>query len=189
MRVHPHRPTRDRRHGGRAARRAGLAALVGVLVLGLGAGAAAAHEEGESTQASALVQQAQALLVNGNSADAVTEKLQDALKAADPSGTDLDVVRTVTGQVAQGPLSERRRTQLAAQLQGALTQDAAAPMATGAQTGTRVVLAELKPARGISDGGDGLLFALSAAAIVAGTALAYRWRPAAAPVNDSGSRR
>lgn len=168
-------------------RKVGPTAVLALLLVALGAGVAAANEEGESSQSSALVQQAQALLVNGNTADAVAEKLRDALRAPDPAGTDLAVVRVVSAQVEQLPLTEGRRTQLAGRLQRALLPSGPVAMARGAEPGTQVVLPELKPARGISDGGDLVLAVLAVAAVAGGTALTYRWRPVAAPVHPAGA--
>lgn len=141
------------------------------------AAAMAEEEEGESSRASVLVQQAQALLVNGNSPEAVSDKLNNALAAPDASRADLTVVRTIAPQVGRARLTEDRRTQLATALQAALTDDGSPSMATGAETGTSVVLPELRPARGISDGGDGVLVAFAATSMLGGAALAYRWRP------------
>ena len=175
-------------------RSSGRGLAVALLALGLlvaGSGTAVANEE-ETEEANLLVLQSVALIANGAPVDAVTERIEDALAAPDPSGTDLDKVEDALALVqpgaAQADLEEARQILVSAiDLRFAsgygsvpgprqIGQDES-PYATGDQTGTTAVLDELKPARGVSDGGDVVLLVLAVLAMAAGLVLAHRWRP------------
>lgn len=167
-------------------------ALLAVGVLLAGAGPALADEEGEPKEANLLVLQSVALIVNRAPVDDVAERIEDALAAPDPSGTDLDAVEEALSLVQPGAtaaeLDQARQLLVSAiDLRFAsgygsvprpreVGQDES-PYATGDQTGTTAVLDELKPARGLSDRGDVVLLALAVLAMAAGLVLAHRWRP------------
>lgn len=160
-----------------------LATAAALLVL-LGATPAWAGEEGESGESAVLVLQAIALLANENSPGVVLERIEDAVKAPMTEGTALEQVEQAA--VLLEPLAEAGAVpaeveeQVRALLEGSikveeLVQPAA--MVTGAETGTTVVLAEYRPARGVSDGGDVALLVLAALATVGGLFAARRLRP------------
>lgn len=175
-------------------RSSGRGLAVALLALGLlvaGSGTAVANEE-ETEEANLLVLQSVALIANGAPVDAVTERIEDALAAPDPSGTDLDKVEDALSLVQQGAapadLEEARQILVSAidirfasgygQVPGPreLGHDES-PYASGGETGTTAVVDELKPARGVSDGGDVVLLVLAVLAVAAGLVLAHRWRP------------
>lgn len=157
-------------------------------------GAALADEE-ETDQASLLVLQSVALIANEAPVDAVIERIEDALAAPDPSGTDLAAVQRALTLVKKSaadddPAALQEARQLLVDAvdvrfatgYGAIpgpkdTSEGESPYATGADTGTTAVLDELRPARGISDGGDAVLLVLAVLAVAAGLYLAHRWRP------------
>lgn len=179
-----------RRAGGRrpAGRITAVVLAVGLLLLPR----AALADEEMSDQAQVLVLQAVALIANKAPADAVAERIQDALQAPDKSGTDLAKVRQAQPLVRAGA-TPSDLTQAQALLTGAIDirfatgygdipqpgevgQDRP-PYATGAETGTTAVLGEFAPRRGISDRGDVALLILAGLAIGLGLVLAHRWRP------------
>lgn len=143
-------------------------------------------------EANLLVLQSVALIANGAPVDAVAERIEDALAAPDPSGTDLDTVEQALSLVQPGATAaelDQARQLLDSAIgirfasgygnvpgPGGVGRDES-PYATGDQTGTTAVLDELKPARGVSDGGDVVLLALAVLAMTAGLVLAHRWRP------------
>lgn len=179
LRQHSSTPGSARGATARWCRRVAVAVLAAVLV-GVPVGSAWADEEGESDQARVLVQQALALLVNGNTVESVREKLDDAVGAPIQEGVDMAVVERVRPSLDQPSAvsGESDRERIASQLQPALLPAVTVTMATGADTGTTVVLPELKPARGVTDPGDAGLLGSAALAIGVGVTLAYRWRPA-----------
>lgn len=169
-----------------------LLAVVGLVLLGT---TPAAASEEETEQASLLVIQSIALIANGAPKEAVIERIEDALEAPDPSNTDLDAVEEALALVEEssanaGPEGfEEARTVLVGAVEARFATGygeipgpdevghAESPYATGAETGTTAVLDELRPAWGISDGGDTVLLVLAALAVGSGLYLARRWRP------------
>ena len=188
---HGHRTTPSER--GRRMRRSAVLLLVVGLVLFLPAPALANEEETE--EARLLVLQSVALIANEAPVDAVIERIEDALAAPDPSGTDLPAVKRALGLVERSASEDdpadlqRAREILVAAVDARFATgygeiprpdavgEGESPYATGAETGTTAVLDELRPAWGITDGGDLVLLILSALAIGAGLYLAHRWRP------------
>ncbi|MER5202463.1 hypothetical protein [Streptomyces sp. NPDC002825] len=144
-------------------------------------GTAHAHD-GESDESADLVEQAIALIANEAHEEHVAERIEDALSAPHKEGVDLDLVRRA------GEILERPEASLP-EVPGLLLRSPhgklpSAPQAgqpvTGTETGTSVVLDELRPARGIADSGDAARFALSLLAIAVGLWPSVRLRPAAA---------
>lgn len=175
--------------------RAVLAALLLAVALVAWPNAAWANEE-ETDEAALLVLQSVSLIANNASTDAVVERIEDALDAPDQTGVQRDAVEQALQIVEQasGTGQERQaRARARDLLAGAVrvrfatgygnvpepgeVDTGEAPYASGAEPGTSVVLDELRPVRGIADGGDIALFALSAAAVIAGLYLSRRWRP------------
>lgn len=160
-----------------------LAALVlGVLALAFVTPAAyASPSEEESEFAIDLVQQAISYIANDGTAEQALEKMEDALAAPDPTGVDLALVEQAATLVEDASPAEEDAALARAQ---ALLLQAAPALAkeprrgaSGLDTGTTRVLAPFQPARGVSDGGDWVLLALSAAAVALGLWLSWRWRP------------
>ena len=181
--------------------RARAVVVVVLLLLGLQAGLvgyAAADEEDEPREANVLVLQTVALIANRAPTDVVVERLDDALSAPDPAGTDLARVQQARSLIEQAPARSEGGAALdqARQLlteaidirfatgYGAIPEPRevghdVSPYAAGAETGTTAVLDELQPARGVSDRGDAVLLGLAVLAVAAGLVLAHRWRPRA----------
>jgi hypothetical protein len=158
-------PTRRRR----TSRRLVLTALVAGLAVLLPAGSAVAHE-GDSDQSRVLVLDALAYLANKPDGyeDNVADKVNDALEAPDTEGVDLTKVDAAKQALDAGDLATVR-TQL---------QDSIEPLTgpvTGEETGTTTML---DPMAGHTDWGVAgvVLAVLSAAALLAGLLLGYRWR-------------
>lgn len=169
-------------------RRRGLGPLLAVLLLMtvVMAGPAAWADEEESDEAAVLVLQAIALLANENTAQVLLERIEDAVGASMTEGADLDLVEQaaalvepLVGQEADSlpPEVEREVRGLLEKSIGITPISEPVKMATGIETGTTVVLDEYRPARGVSDGGDGVLLALAAGGLVSGLLLAHRTRP------------
>lgn len=189
-----YKPRRSAPPTGRRRRRLPTVLLMMAALVLLRPGTALANEE-ETDQASMLVLQSVALIANEAPADAVVERIQDALEAPDPSGTDLPAVERALALAEESaasndraPLEEARSILLdAIDIRFATgygeipapqeVGHGESPFASGADTGTTAVLDELRPAWGISDGGDAVLLALAALAVAAGLFLAQRWRP------------
>ena len=184
-----------RTHPRRGARRVGLLTAVALLaVLALPSSAQANEEETE--EANLLVLQSISLIANDNEPDVIAERVADALEAPDKSGVDLAKVQqalTLVEESATSSDSAEKIAQARTLLVDAIDIRAAtgygeipepgevgedtAPYATGAESGTTVVLDELNPARGVSDGGDAVLLAAGIAILLAGLYLSRRWRP------------
>lgn len=150
------------------------------------AGPAVWADEEESDEAAVLVLQAIALLANENTPEVVLERIEDAVEAPMTEGADLDQVEAAAALVeplaadgADGfpPDVEDEVRALLEESIGMSTVPEPVAMTTGIGTGTTVVLDEYRPARGVSDGGDGVLLALAAGALVSGLLLARRMRP------------
>ena len=149
-------------------------------------GPAAWADEEESDEAAVLVLQAIALLANENTAEVVLERIEDAAEAPMTEGADLELVEQAAALVeplvdqaadSLPPEVEREVRGLLEESIGMTAVPEPVEMTTGIETGTTVVLDEYRPARGVSDGGDGVLLALAAGALVSGLLLARRVRP------------
>ena len=171
-----------------------LAVLVTALVLGP-IGSARADME-ESREARLLVLQSISLIANGALAGTVTDRLRDAVDAPDQAGTNGALVRqalaifeNASGGSAGTPARDQARALLVRSIDvraatgygqipppGEVGRDVPA-YANGDQSGTTVVLDELKPPRGVSDRGDLFLLVLAVSAMAAGLYLSHRWRP------------
>lgn len=164
--------------------------LVVILVL-VSAPAATANEE-ETDEASLLVMQTISLIANGRDVDVVEERLVDALEAPDKEGVDMAKVEEAAALLEQEPVDEARLEQIREVLSEAVEIRAAtgygaipepgemgegSSIVTGAETGTVVVLDELRPARGVDSGNDVVLILVGLALAALGLVLARRWRP------------
>lgn len=149
------------------------ALLVAVWLTTLVSTPAVAHGEGDSDQASVLVLQAIALIVNKpGGMDDIQDKINDALEAPDKAGVDLAQV-----QAAKDALDNNNMDQARTRLQQSLQAGAPMQGATGEQTGTTTVHKALNT-RGRLAGGDWVLLALSVLVLALGGWLAARFRPA-----------
>lgn len=160
-----------------------LAAATALLVV-LGTAPAWGNEGEESDESAVLVLQAIALLANENSPEVVLERIEDAVEAPMTEGADLEQVEQAASLLE--PVAESDAVpadveeQVRALLEGSIGVEelvAPAAMVTGAETGTTVVLPELRPARGVSDGGDAALLVLAALTAIGGLFAARRLRP------------
>lgn len=176
--------------------RGGIALVLMVVGLVLAAPGYAHADEPSGPEAKLLVLQSIALIANRAPVEVVTERLQDALRAPDPGGTDLAgvaqalvlVERSSTSAGGVADLEQARRLLVSAidirfatgygstPEPGQVGQDHA-PYASGAESGTTAVLDELEPARGVQDWGDVVLLGLGVLAVALGLFLARRWRP------------
>lgn len=172
-------------------------ALVSAALVLVSGPAQAAEGHGEESEVSAvLVLQAISLIANDGTAEAVAEKLTDALEAPDQEGTDLGKVKqalalveeSAEGSAGTRDLSRAREIMVSAIAVRAATGygempepgmvgEDVSPYASGADTGTAAVLDGFTPARGISDGGDVALLVLAVLALALGVVLSRRWRP------------
>lgn len=185
------------RMNARAGRRgSGPADFVVTLVLAvtlvlLSAPTAVANEE-ETDEASLLVMQTISLIANGRDVEVVEERLVDALEAPDQDGVDMAKVEEAAVLLEQEPVDQARLEQIrevlseaveirAATGYGAIPEPGemseATSIVTGAETGTVVVLDELRPARGVDSGSDVVLVLVGLAIAALGLLLARRWRP------------
>ncbi|ALV33173.1 hypothetical protein [Streptomyces sp. CdTB01] len=144
-------------------------------------GVAWAHGE-ESDESAVLVEQAVSLIANNAYEDQVAERIEDALMAPHKEGVTLSKVREAQDRIEQPGYSAAVGRQVKRLLLDSLggkmpSAPKAGRPATGEETGTSVVLDELKPARGVSDGGDAVLLGLGAAAVGGGLWLSRRLRP------------
>lgn len=172
------------RRGRPARRRPMVLAAAFAFVLTLWAQPAWANPHGEESEfAVDLVQQALSLIANKGGADRALEKMEDALEAPDPSGVDLALVEEAAALVEEAaPGAEREESleearDVLLRAAPALNEPSSVVAVGGVATGTTVVLDDLQPARGISDGGDVVLLVLGAASAALGLYLARLWRP------------
>ncbi|MFF4905814.1 hypothetical protein ACFY2T_13180 [Streptomyces sp. NPDC001260] len=159
----------------------GAVVAAALLIPVAASGPAWAHGE-ESDESAVLVEQAVALIANSAYEDQVAERIDDSLMAPHKEGVDLAKVRKAQGLIEEpgysAAISRQVKVLLLDSLGGKLpSAPKAGRPATGDETGTRVVLDEYRPARGISDGGDAVLLGLGAAAIGGGLWLSHRLRP------------
>lgn len=191
-------PEFDRSHCTRV--RGRLAALVvGVLagLLFLGPVVPAQASGGpEPKEARLLVLQSISLIANGADVTVVTERIGDALMAPDPAGTDLAMVRQALA-LLEGGVGGTQGDQALAQARELLTKaidvraatgygeipppgqvgEGRPAFVTGVDSGTTVVLDELKPARGVRGIGGVVGLGVGLALLALGAYLARRWRP------------
>jgi hypothetical protein len=172
----------------RASRRGGAAALV-LWLLAAVALPARADEPGESDQASVLVRQAIALIVNTpNDMEGIEDKIKDAQEVKNQEGVKIELVEQAGEALEQNDMHRVRS--LLEQSIGArphlggadvppireTSSLASGALATGEQTGTNVAIDPLEPKRGL-DGGAWVMLAVSLGLILLGAWLALRWRP------------
>jgi hypothetical protein len=161
-----------------------LVLVLTVLGSALGVPSALAHGGDESEEGYVLVQQALAHLAHDTThvgMDLAMEKLDDALAAEDQDGVAVAEVERAKRALEADQVG-RARSLLQRSIRDALSD---LPPAVGEQTGTTVVAPALE-GRGDLTGRDWWFLAMSFAALVAGVALAYRFRP---PDTVAGLRR
>lgn len=184
------------RHPGRlrlaAAALAALFAFAALPGRALAAGDEDGHGE-ESNEASVLVMQGIALIVNQAEKDRVVERIEDALMAPDKEGVDLAKVEDAL-TAAESASDSEGLNQARVLLQESIgarpasgygevpriggVSKGGSPFATGGEPGTSVILDEVRPARGISNGGDAVLLVLAVPGLLLGLHLSFRFRPA-----------
>jgi hypothetical protein len=135
-----------------------------------------AHAHGDETdEGYLLVQQALAHLAHDTSPAGIhlaMEKVNDALETDDQEGVDVAEVRQAIDGLEAGRVDHARGL-----LQDSITVALAdQPLATGYETGTRVVSVQL-PGRDPLGVGDWLLLGLSVVVTGAGVWLSVRFRP------------
>lgn len=139
------------------------------------ASAAHAHGEGETQEGYLLVQQALGYLADDSGphgADLAMEKINDALETDDQEGVSVGELKQGMDALEAGQV-DRARTLFEHSITAALADR---PLATGYETGTGVVAAQL-PGRGPLHRGDWLVLALSAGLSALGVWMAVRFRP------------
>ena len=153
--------------------------ILPALVLGfaavLPAQPASADGEDETTVAYVLIQQALGHLAHGTShvaMDQAMEKIDDALDTTDNTGVDLALVKQAQTALEAEDI-DQARTLLEQSIQVAITE---LPPATGAQTGTKLVVLPLRGRGGLT-GQDWTFGTVSLVLLLAGAALAFRFRP------------
>lgn len=167
-----------------ALRRAWVTATIAAAVLLVIAVPAFAHGNGESHKAGDLVRQAIAHIVHDPSATmAAAEKVDDAEKAADKQGVDMDLVAQARAALERGdPHQARALLERSIGARSHLSGDdplpvgKTPPQATGAETGINVVTDPLAPQRALS-GGDWTALSGLVALGALGVYLTIRFRP------------
>jgi len=172
----------------RALRRLAAGALTFSLLVAL-ALPAWADKPGESDEASVLVRQGIALIVNTPSdMKGIEDKIKDAQEVKNQDGVKLELVEQAGEILEQGDMHRVRS--LLEQSIGArphlggsdvppireTSSLGSGALATGEQTGTNVAIDPLEPARGL-DGGAWAMLAASLVLVLLGAWLALRWRP------------
>jgi len=172
----------------RASRRMAAVALTLWLLAAL-ALPARADEPGESDQASVLVRQGIALIVNTpDDMEAIEDKIKDAQEVQNKEGVKIELVEQAGEAFEQGDMHQTRS--LLEQSIGArphlgggdvppvreTSSLETGTLATGEQTGTNVAIDPLEPDRGL-DGGAWAMLAVSLGLVLLGAWLALRWRP------------
>jgi len=156
-----------------------------------GAGPVAAHEGEQTVAAIDDVRQAIAVIVNKpTDMDTIEDKIGDALESEDKDGVNMALV-----QQAKDALEDNDTMKVRDLLQRAIgarpdltgtnvrpilqvpTGESTVPLATGEQTGTRVVTDEL-PGRGGLTGADVTLLVVFGLVALAGLVFSVRSRPA-----------
>ena len=152
-----------------------VAMLVAVVSVASASPAWAHAGDGESTVGYELVQQALGHLAHDTSPLGIglaMEKVDDALATTDQAGVDVAEVEQAQAALDAGHV-ETGRTLLQQSIAEAVSHLAPA---TGDETGTSVVLTPL-PGRGALTAMDRTVLAASALLLLAGIALAARYRP------------
>ena len=172
----------------RASRRMAAGALTLSLLVAL-ALPARADEPGESDEASVLVRQGIALIVNTpDDMEGIEDKIKDAQEVKNQEGVKIELVAQA-GEALEGGDMHRVRS-LLEQSVGArphlgsgdvppvreTSSLGSGALATGEQTGTNVAIDPLEPERTL-DGGAWAMLAASLGLILLGAWLALRWRP------------
>jgi len=172
----------------RASRRVAAGVLMLLLLLAL-AFPAWGDEPGESDEASVLVRQGIALIVNTpDDMEGIEDKIKDAQEVQNKEGVKIELVEQAGEAFEQGDLHRTRS--LLEQSIGArphlggsdippireTSNLGSGVLATGEQTGTNVAIDPLEPDRGL-DGGAWALLAASLGLVLLGGWLALRWRP------------
>jgi hypothetical protein len=157
-----------------------------ILVVFIGAGTASAHGGDESDEASVLVRQAIAILVNdsGNLA-AAAEKVDDAEAAADQEGVDLVLLEEAAAALAAGD-GHQARSLLERSIGARSHLDGGDPAPigqvaqplVGADTGVAIATDPLDVGRDLTTGDWAALGGLLAIGAI-GVALSRRFRPVA----------
>lgn len=160
--------------------------VASILVVFVGAGTASAHGGDESDEASVLVRQAIAFLVNdsGNLA-AAAEKVDDAQATADQEGVDLDLLEQGAAALAAGD-GHTARSLLERSIGARSHLDGGDPAPigqvaeplVGADTGVAIVTDPLDVGRDLTTGDWVALGGLLAIGAI-GVALSLRFRPVA----------
>lgn len=169
--------------------RTALVAVLAVLLTVMAAGPVAADEPGESDESAQLVREAIALIVNTpGDMEGIEEKVVDALEAPKQEGVDLDLVQQAAALFPTEDMHEVRallERSIGAQPHmgsrdplpiGETRGSPGMGMATGAQSGTDVVIDPLAPDRSLSAVDWLGLGGLVALAVIGGL-LALRFRP------------
>ena len=134
-----------------------------------------AHGEGETKVAYVLVQQALGHLAHGTGhvgMDQAMEKINDALDTTDNAGVDLALVKQAKAALEAEDIGQTRAL-LEQSIQAAIKD---LPPATGSQTGTKLVVLPLRGRGGLT-GQDWAFGTVSLVLLLAGAALAFRFRP------------
>lgn len=133
------------------------------------------HDEDETSEGYLLVQQALAHLSHDASPEGIElamEKVSDALRTDEHQGMDSDEVRSGMDALEAGQVQQAR-----ARLEDSITVALAnQPLASGYETGTRLVSPEL-PGRGPLGPGDLLVLGISVVMAGIGGWLSVRFRP------------
>jgi hypothetical protein len=171
----------------RASRRMVPVALM-LWLLVAAASPARADEPGESDEASVLVRQAIALIVNTpDDMEAIEDKIKDAQEVKNQEGVKIELVEQAGEALEQGDMHRVRslleqsigaRPHLGGDVPpiGETSSLGSGALATGEQTGTNVAIDPLEPKRGL-DGGAWVMLAVSLGLVLLGAWLALRWRP------------
>jgi hypothetical protein len=183
--------------GERARRGAPWRRLVSVLSLTmlLAVAVPASADMAESQQGKLLVLQTISLIANNAPPPLILQRLADAQNAPDQTGVDrvkiaqaAALLKGSDGRFREGALAQARQLLVGAIAVRAATGygqipgpgqvgQGAPPYATGADSGTTVVLDELTPARGVHGGGDLTLLLGGVLMVGVGLYLSRRWRP------------
>jgi hypothetical protein len=178
-------------------RRACFALCVAVALVALGAGPAAAHSAhggDEAEEASVLVRQGIALIVNTpGDTMAIEDKVNDAIETDDHDGVDVSLVRQAADALDAGDLHRVRallevsigaRPHMSSALPGEIQEAPGAPgagvsgvnLATGDEPGGGLADDPLDADRHL-DGRTTAMLVLSLVLVAAGIGLAIRYRP------------
>ncbi|MFD8495795.1 hypothetical protein [Amycolatopsis sp. NPDC059657] len=163
--------------------RLALSAVLTVLLLAFVPAQAWAHGDEGTDRAYDLVRQAIALIVNTpDDMDAISDKINDAIGAKDPSNVQIPSVQQAK-QAADGGDLHQARSLLEQSIGARVHTGVAEPVpigqpapVTGADTGTVAAIDELA-GRGALNGGDWIMLAISVVVGLGGVVLSLRLRP------------